>query len=182
MRSNESLHLAPPWGTKRTWQEANRSIDDLVQRYCGKLASAVALAASLRDRLASIFSLLDDLCLETCPQCPDPCCLHASPWFDFRDLVFFHLDTLPIPFRQTIESLSATCRYAGPRGCTLARISRPWICTWYLCSVQTANLNSRRAHQRKDLTLAINEIKALRKELEERFVREIVQSPSAEDP
>jgi hypothetical protein len=37
--------------------------------------------------------------------------------------------------------------------------------------VQTANLNSRRANRRKDLTVAVNGIKALRKEMEETFIR-----------
>jgi hypothetical protein len=171
MRSTISVQFAPPWGTKPAWQEANRSIDHLNQRYSGKLSSAVVLAVSVRVRLESIFSLLDDLCMETCPRCPDPCCLNASPWFDFRDLLFFHLNSLAIPFSQTIETSKAVCRYSSPQGCTLARISRPWICTWYLCSVQTANLNSRRANQRKDLTVAVNGIKALRKEMEETFIR-----------
>ena len=165
MRSTKSVPFAPPWGPKPAWQEANRSIADLNQRYSGKLSSSAALAVSLRVRLESIFSLLDDLCLETCPRCPDPCCLNASPWFDFRDLLFLHLNSLAIPSSQTIETSKAVCRYYRPQGCTLPRISRPWICTWYLCSVQTANLNSRRATQRKDLTVAVNEIKALRKEM-----------------
>jgi hypothetical protein len=131
--------------------------------------------------LESIFSLLDDLCLETCPRCPSPCCLHASPWFDFRDLIFLNLNTLAIPVSQSIETLNETCRYVSPRGCTLDRISRPWICTWYLCSVQTANLKSRRSHQREDLMLAINEIKVLRKEMEDAFIRVVAPSPSAVD-
>jgi hypothetical protein len=173
MKSTDPLQLAPPWGTKPAWREANRCIDGLNQRYSVKLNSAAVLSVSLRHRLESIFSLLDDLCLETCPRCPNPCCLHASPWFDFRDLIFMHLNTLAIPISQTIGALNETCRYVSPRGCTLARISRPWICTWYLCSVQTANLNIRRAHQVQKLTSAINEIKALRKEMEEVFTRVI---------
>jgi len=174
MRSTDPLQLAPPWGTKLAWHEANCSLYDLKKRYSVKLNSAVTLSISLRHRLESIFSLLDDLCLETCPRCPNPCCLHASPWFDFRDLIFLHLNTLAIPISQTIEALNETCLYVSPRGCTLARICRPWICTWYLCSVQMANLNIRRTHQVNNLTSAINEIKALRNEMEETFIRVIV--------
>lgn len=174
MRSTDSLKPGPPWGTKAAWREANRSIAALNQQYSVKLSSAVALAASLHRRLESIFSLLDDLCLETCPRCPNPCCLHASPWFDFRDLIFLHLNSLAIPISQTIEALNDTCRYVSPRGCKLTRISRPWICTWYLCSVQTANLKSRRIHQGKRLRSAIDELKALRKDMEEVFIRVIV--------
>ncbi len=170
MKLNLSLQLAPPWKTKPAWQEANRSIDGLIQRYAGKLNSAVALAALVRDRLEWIFNILDDLCIETCPRCPDPCCLHASPWFDYSDLLFFHLNAVPIPASQPIEVLNATCRYFSFRGCTLERISRPWICTWYRCPVQTGNLNLRRSEQRKDLTSMLNEIKAFRKEMEDTFI------------
>lgn len=169
MSSND----APPWGTKPAWQEVNRGIDDLIQRHSGKLGSAAALASLVRIRLESIFNLLNDLCIETCSRCPDPCCLRASPWFDFRDLIFLHLNTLEIPIGQPIEAFNQTCCYYSPHGCTLSRIFRPWICTWYLCPVQTVNLKNRRAHQRKDIAFAINEIKAYRKEMEEMFIRVI---------
>ena len=151
-----------------------RQIDALIQRHSDKLSSVVTMASLARVRLESIFNILDGLCIETCPHCPDPCCLHASPWFDFRDLIFLHLNARAIPVSQPIEVLNATCRYFSPRGCTLARICRPWICTWYLCSVQTANLNNRRSNQKKSLTFAVNEIKAFRNEIENTFVRVIV--------
>jgi hypothetical protein len=173
MQSKLSLQLAPPWKTKAAWQAANRSIDALIQRYADKLNAAVTLAAMVRAKLESTFSILDNLCIETCPRCPDPCCLHASPWFDYRDLLFLHLNAVAIPVRQPIEALSATCRYFSLSGCTLERISRPWICTWYLCPVQTCNLNIRRFHQSKELSSGFNEIKAVRKEMEERFIRVI---------
>jgi hypothetical protein len=171
MNPKLSLQLAPPWKTKAAWQEANRSIDGLIQRYADKLSSAMALAASVRVRLEPIFSILDNLCIETCPRCPEPCCLHASPWFDYRDLLFFHLNAVAIPVSQPLEGLGATCRYFSTRGCTLERISRPWICTWYLCPVQTGNLNIRRSHQRKDLSSGLTDIKAFRKEMEAAFIR-----------
>jgi hypothetical protein len=120
--------------------------------------------------------MLDDLCLETCPRCPDPCCLKASPWFDFRDLIFLHLHALAIPPGQTIKTMASTCRYSSKNGCTLDRISRPWICTWYLCPVQAANINVRRSHQKKGLLTAINEIKDTRKEMEDEFIKVICQS------
>jgi hypothetical protein len=156
------------------WREANCSIAANIQRYPSKMKPVAASARGVRVRLESIFGLLDDLCMETCLRCPDPCCLHASPWFDFRDLIFLHLNALAIPLRQSIENMSVTCCYSSPRGCTLARISRPWICTWYLCSVQTANLNSRRSRQKENWISAIYETKSYRKEMEEAFIRVIV--------
>ena len=57
MMSTDSLKPGPPWGTKPAWREANRCIAAHNQRYSVKLSSAVALAASLRRRLESIFGL-----------------------------------------------------------------------------------------------------------------------------
>lgn len=171
MITTESVSFAPPWGTKPQWQEANRSIADICRRYAGQLNATVALAAALRGRLASVFSLLDALCLETCPRCPDPCCLHARPWFDFRDLLLLHLNNLAIPISQTIENSNSTCRYYGPCGCTLDRLYRPWICTWYLCPTQTSNLNRRRYLQHHDFSLAVSKIKGLRQNMEDMFIR-----------
>jgi len=171
MKSNLSLQLAPPWKTKAAWQEANRCIDGLIRHHAAKLSSAAALADLARVRLESIFSILDDLCIETCPHCPDPCCLHARPWFDYRDLLFFHLNAVAPPASQPIEFLQANCRYLSFRGCTLERISRPWICTWYLCPVQSRNLYVRRSHHRKDLSSGLKEIKVFRKQMEASFIQ-----------
>ena len=175
MRSDDSLEFAaPPWGKEHVWREVNAHIDELVQRYSAKLKSSSALAVAVRIQLTSVYGLLDALCLETCPRCPDPCCLNASPWFDFRDLVFLHLNTLSIPGSQPIDAISGICRYSGTNGCKLDRISRPWICTWYLCPVQTANLISRRPRQKENLDLAVKAIKMLRIQMENEFIRVIV--------
>ena len=170
MRSDTSQRLAPPWGHEQVWREANTSLGDITQRYSAELKPTLALASAIRIKLSSIFRVLDGLCLETCPQCPDPCCLNASPWFDFRDLIFLHLNDLQDPNGQPIATMAGICRYSSTRGCKLPRISRPWICTWYLCPVQTANLKMRRSHQRLDLTRAMDDIKALRKEMEDAFI------------
>ena len=170
MKPNSSSPLAPPWTTKPAWQEANRSIDGLIQRYAGMLSSAVTLAGLVRVRLESIFNILADLCHNTCPRCPDPCCLHARVWFDYRDLLFFHLNAMAIPASQPIETPNTTCRYLGFRGCILDRVFRPWICTWHLCPVQTGHLSNSCSHDGKNLSSVLNEIKALRKEMEQAFI------------
>jgi hypothetical protein len=181
MRSGDYLQIAPPWGLNPSWQEANFSVATMAQRYSTGLGPTTKMANAIRGRLDAIFDILEDLCLETCPRCPDPCCLKASPWFDFRDLVFLHLNSLTIPRGQPIKSMDSTCRYSSTNGCTLDRISRPWICTWYLCPVQAANLNTRRSHQKKALLTSINEIKAIRKEMEDKFIRVITRSSLVAD-
>jgi hypothetical protein len=172
----KSLHidtLSAPWMTAASWKEANRSIRNLVEEPFGRLSSARSLAWSVRIRLERSFNILNDACLETCPYCPDPCCLKASPWFDYRDLIYLHLNELAIPPGQPIADWKTTCRYYHPRGCILDRISRPWICTWYLCPVQTAKMRNRRNNQWSDLVRILGEIKTRRKAMENAFIRAI---------
>ena len=99
---HKPLNFTPPWGSSAAWQEANRSIDIHIHRYRAELGPAAAIAREARSRLASIFPFLNDLCMATCRCCPESCCLTASPWYDFRDLLFIHLNRLEIPRSQPI--------------------------------------------------------------------------------
>ena len=173
MISDSLLKLSPPWGFVPAWQEANLSIDFHLKRYFPRLKPMLQIARETRIRLESIFPSLDDLCLMTCPRCPDACCLSASPWYDLRDLIFLHLNQLSIPLTQTIPGFQETCCYINHKGCTLPRITRPWICTWYLCPAQTANLKDRSFNQWQTLSRVLGEIKAFRKEMEAEFIRVI---------
>lgn len=173
MIAAKPLKFTPPWASYPAWQEANNSVDFHVSRYLTDLKPAIAAARDLRRLVASIFPILNNLCIATCPWCPEPCCLTASPWYDFRDLVFLHLNLLEIPRAQTIYAYRETCRYLSPRGCTLPRITRPWICTWYLCPVQTAYLKKRNRCQWRAFDRRVCEIKHGRKQLEEEFIRVI---------
>ncbi|MBW2443331.1 MAG: hypothetical protein JRH12_22865 [Deltaproteobacteria bacterium] len=165
--------LSPPWGSAPAWQEANFSIDFHIKRYYSHLGPVLQIAREACVRLESIFPALDAICRLTCPRCPAPCCLSASPWYDWRDLIFLHLNQLSIPPTQTISGFAETCCYISHKGCTLPRITRPWICTWYLCPAQTANLNARNTGQRKILSRLLGEIKALRENFEDAFIRVI---------
>jgi len=169
-----SFKLSPPWGTIPAWQEANNSIELHIKRYYPQLRPAIQIAQKTRSCLESIFPSLDDLCLNTCPRCPDVCCLSASPWYDLRDLIFLHFNQLSIPLSQTISSSEETCRYQNHKGCSLPRIARPWICTWYLCPAQTANLKERTINRWQALSRVLGKIKAHRKKMEDEFIRIIL--------
>ena len=171
---DKPLQLAPPWGSKIAWQEIHSSLGYHIQRYQDELKPVVTIARRVRSRLETIFELLDGLCAATCSRCPDPCCLTASPWYDFRDLIFLHLNRLAITLTQPIEVYRTACRFLSSRGCTLPRSIRPWICTWYLCPVQTANLKKRRLDQYETFNRTIQEIKRCRRQMENAFVRIIV--------
>ena len=174
MKYDPALTLSPPWGSIAAWQEANRSIDFHLKRYSPRLMPVMQSARETRRRLESIFLSLNDLCLMTCPRCPDVCCLSASPWYDLRDLIFLHLNQLSIPLTQPISGFKETCCYLSHKGCTLPRIIRPWICTWYLCPPQTANVKDRNPDRWQTLSRVLGEIKACRKKLEDEFIRVII--------
>jgi hypothetical protein len=88
-----------------------------------------------------------------------------------QDLLFLHTSRQPIPPAQPLHHLKSTCCYLGHRGCTLPRMMRPWICTWYLCPVQKKRLESRGPVQIEAFNRTVIEIKSHRRELEQEFIR-----------
>ena len=160
-----------PWATARAWQAASQSVRFHRQIYDPEFEPVTLLARILRQRLESIFSDLDELCIDSCPRCPEPCCLKASVWYDFKDLLFLHFNEQPIPPAQPKANLNMPCRYLGTRGCRLPRMTRPWICTWYLCPTQTAKLRNGHQAKRELLDHTIARIKSERILLENEFIR-----------
>ncbi|MCP4575390.1 MAG: hypothetical protein GY846_03775 [Deltaproteobacteria bacterium] len=167
--------LAPPWNSPGAWHEANRSVDWLIERHHPELSGCLTLFQNVRAGMASIFPMLDELCANTCPWCPDPCCLSATVWFDFSDLLFLHLSGQQVPPCQPQPDLKITCRYCGPRGCRLPRISRPWICTWYLCDSQLACLRKKGREAQETFNRSLRIIKTGRKEMEAEFIRVVAK-------
>ena len=160
-----------PWATPRAWQTASQSVRFHRQIYDPEFEPVTLLARILRQRLESIFSDLDELCIDSCPWCPEPCCLKASVWYDFKDLLFLHFNEQPIPPAQPKANLNMPCRYLGSRGCRLPRMTRPWICTWYRCPTQTAKLRNGHQAKRELLDQTIARIKSERILLENEFIR-----------
>jgi hypothetical protein len=160
-----------PWATPRAWQAASQSVRFHRQIYDPGFEPVTLLAQKLRRRLESIFSDLDELCIDSCPWCPEPCCLKASVWYDFKDLLFLHFNEQPIPPVQPKANLNMPCRYMGSRGCRLPRMTRPWICTWYLCPTQTAKLRNGHQAKRELFDQTIARIKSERILLENEFIR-----------
>lgn len=160
-----------PWASIRSWPAANQAVDYHLQRYRAELKYLEILVQEIRSCLNSAFPILDELCAHSCHWCPDPCCLHASIWFDFKDLLFLHFNQQPIPPAQPKASLRMPCRYLGPIGCRLPRLTRPWICTWYLCPTQTAKLRNGHQAKYKLLNRAMAQIKSERNLLENEYIR-----------
>lgn len=168
----KALFTMIPWNTPYLWCEANASLAHVLHRNHRAMVEASRLAHRLRMQMVAIFPLMDALCHTTCPTCRDACCRHACVWIDFRDLLFLHLTDLPVPESQLIGGRGEQCRFAGPRGCRLDRIRRPFICTWYLCPEQTRRLRKDPAEMRW-MAKCLQQMKDLRREMEISFVRAI---------
>jgi hypothetical protein len=125
----------------------------------------------LADRLATLCLAADRLCRSTCRFCPDPCCENAWAWFDFKDLLFMHLCGMETPGGQTLSTPGDRCRYLGHRGCRLARLTRPWVCTWYACPPQAARLRRMPEARRAAFEGTVKRVKAERAALETAFIR-----------
>ena len=159
-----------PWATPQAWRAANRAVKFHQRIYHREFEMAAALAHKLKLCLESIYCALDELCIDSCPWCPEPCCLKACVWFDFKDLLFLHFNQLPIPPAQPKDNPGMPCRYLGPKGCRLPRLTRPWICTWYLCPTQTAKLRNGQQEKRNLINRAMAQIKFERNWLENKFI------------
>lgn len=168
---HERSKSAIPWAAPHEWQAVNRAIRFHCDRYMENFKPAVSLAQKTKRRLETIFPVLDQMCADSCPWCPEPCCLKASVWFDFKDLLFLQFNQQPIPRFQPKANLGMPCRYFGPSGCRLPRMTRPWICTWYICPTQTAKLRNGYHTKRKLLSRAMAQIKSERHLLETEFIR-----------
>ena len=173
--NNKQASTCIPWATPGVWLAASRSLNFHRRIYRHQFGPVTSLAKKLSQRLESIFSDLDELCIDSCPRCPEPCCLKASVWYDFKDLLFLHFIEQPIPPAQPKANLNMPCRYLGPRGCRLPRMTRPWICTWYLCPTQTAKLRNGHQAKRELLDHTIARIKSERILLENEFIRVVSQ-------
>ena len=160
-----------PWATPHEWRAANQAVEFHQRLYHLEFQKAAALAQKLKLGLESIYSALDELCIDSCPWCPEPCCLKAVAWFDFKDLLFLHFNQQPIPPAQPKANLGMPCRYLGPRGCRLPRLTRPWTCTWYICPTQTAKLRNGQQEKNSLLNQAMAQIKSERDGLENEFIR-----------
>jgi hypothetical protein len=160
-----------PWVSGSAWQEVNRILRYQVNRYENLLENAFTCTRGISEIMEFLFPRMEELCISTCPLCPDPCCLHATVWFDFKDLVFLHLAGFETPSGQLISNKHEPCRYLGPKGCFLDRNSRPFICTWYLCPSQREFLQKNMKKDEKPILASIRAVKTLRKEMEEAFIR-----------
>ena len=162
-----------PWNTPDLWQAANESLSAAIVQNQPAMADLICRAHAIQRLYEALFPPMDGICRRTCPTCKDRCCRRAWVWADFKDLLFFHLVGIHPPKRQLLHQKGDRCRYASADGCRLNRIQRPFVCTWYLCPAQTRILNELPV-TRDMLTTTIDQIKAARRQMEDRFIAVVV--------
>lgn len=172
-RAQPGMPTAPLWGAPDAWREANETVAWLVQRCAEPLAPAMIQAQAIHRELVDVFPQLDWLCQHTCRWCPEPCCQVATVWIDFQDLVFLHLLGRTPPPVPPISEVGDVCRYSGPTGCSLDRICRPWICTWYVCPTQRAILRGREKEMGREIDRAFTAIKKSRSAMDAAFINAV---------
>ncbi len=165
------MGMSPPWQTSELWQAANEALADTIQRYKADLQQPREIAGKIFKRIEKLDDLMDSLCALSCPGCRDSCCHRASPWYDFKDLLYIHLAMVMLPPGQIFGSKGHICRYITPSGCALPRVRRPFICTWYLCTLQKKCLQRMAASKAQFLFNSLTALKTGRNQLENQFVR-----------
>ena len=159
-----------PWPTEALWREAREALRYSLAPGSGRMAAARQTADRLAHQLDLLADRFDQLAPVTCDDCPDPCCCHAKVWLNFQDLLFIHLHHETLPPHQLRRDLREPCRYLGLRGCTLPRLSRPWICTWYICPTQRRALERDVPGGMSQTLAALTRVKTLRNEMEQRYL------------
>jgi len=159
-----------PWPTQALWIEAQEALRYSLAPGSDRMAAARQTAYRLAHQLDLLADRFDQLAATTCDDCLDPCCRHAKVWLNFQDLLFIHLHHETLPPYQLRRNLDEPCRFLGSRGCTLPRLSRPWICTWYICPNQRQALERDVPGGVAQTLAALVRVKSLREEMEGHFL------------
>ena len=170
MHSSFTPRFSAPWSEPKAWNEATSAIGGtrLQNRHDAERCSTTA------KRILKLYRELDDpmsaLCAVTCPTCNDSCCLRASVWYDFKDLLYIHFSGQDWPPHQALSIESRHCQYLTPNGCALPRSIRPFICIWYLCPSQKQMIIRCRDRGFKGLDAHLQSLKDERRLLEAQYI------------
>jgi hypothetical protein len=167
----EQKKTAIPWLSEEDWGKVGLSIAGTAQAMGSEAAYLRTLARQIIQSYAEIETVLERLCLRSCPCCTEVCCTRATVWYDFRDLLVIYFSTGALPDRQIYRKDDCTCCKLTSLGCSVNRAFRPFLCTWYICPGQKQILHRLADKQETTLSGVINEIKSARKELEKAYDR-----------
>lgn len=174
--SHSMQGFSPPWSAQTEWQEANDAMAATLRNCSRRIDLLRDIAEQIGRRVKLLDPMLDGLCRDTCPDCTDNCCERATVWYDFKDLLGFHLGMAAVPDAQLPPSPERPCKFLATDGCALPRIERPFICTWFLCAAQKSVLEGWPASRRQFLENSLTALKDGRNRLEMFFLQEVVRT------
>lgn len=133
---SEESHLYRNPMTDECWHQTIAKIQShLALLDHGTLQQLVqSIAAGIRWLDAS----MGRYCELTCPACDNPCCRGREVFFNQADLLYLVASGEEFLPGQTRAIPGEPCRYLTDTGCRLPRISRPYVCVWFLCDPQMA--------------------------------------------
>ena len=165
------------WGEDSRWREAHQTLDLLFARYDGELARVRTLARRAEEGLNVLFPMFDRFGEQVCPECTTVCCYEARVAFDFRDLLFIHALGLDPPPHQLRRNDQEHCRYLSRAGCRLARISRPFVCTWYYCAPMLELFYRMPSRTQRRMSAVMSGVQLDRKKMEKEFIDLLISGP-----
>lgn len=160
-----------PWQRETIWEEVQLHFQLVGKVQHQSLSTVKTLAHEILSKINKVDKALSKLSRSTCGCCPDVCCNRATVWYDFRDLLFHHLEFGKIPQAQISRSNNGVCCYLGQRGCLLTRPHRPFICTWYLCpSQKESNIEWEEINNSERIGYQLEKIQEDRRMLEHQYI------------
>jgi len=163
-----------PWQTAEDWHQVLLSLKAVEKKGKDKLPALFCIAKKIQKNYEMISEPMESLCACTCVNCEDICCMRATIWFDFKDLLYIYFATGKFPESQikkiTLKNQIRTCGCLTKKGCILSRTERPFVCTWYLCPAQKEYLRQYHPERLHHFEQTLLTIKGLRNQMGEKFV------------
>lgn len=182
--NNQKIRIldSAPWNLAEDWDQVYLTVDQMLKVKPDLCQSLFATASEITNAYERLDKPIQMICESTCINCRDICCIRASIWFDFKDLLYLYFGLSRFPEHQIhkkeIRSDSGLtekkifgCCHLTSKGCGLPRQKRPFVCTWYFCPPQVEILNDHANHLKQIVKPVIPIIKELRQKLEEDFIR-----------
>jgi len=162
------------WADDNEWREAHQTLALLFRKHGRSLDHVRETALKIRVCLEELFPLFDELTARTCPDCRAVCCQLARVEYDFKDLLFMHALKLTPPPHQLRRHDREHCRYLTSEGCCLARIIRPFVCTWYFCAPMLNLYRELPPRDQRHYSGLMAEIQQGRRDMEDGFIRMVI--------
>jgi hypothetical protein len=164
-------NLTTPWVSEEDWAQVVFSVSKAIEAIGVKADTMRTISQQIVKAYADIATVLDTVCLTSCPACSEVCCARATVWYDLKDLLTIYLNTDAFPAKQICRLPDHSCCNLTPSGCRLIRSDRPFICTWYICPDQKIVFDEHLNNgEGLGVLRVINDIKKARKELEHLYI------------